>query len=90
MAGQSLRHIEKSLAGGEACAAGFYSHGSQIALKTVGRHDVGTSVEQLLTFGGGNVAHGCEAVGRMGGGLFERVFRLHIQFTCHLVAVVGG
>ena len=90
MAGQSLRHIEKSLAGREACAAGLYSDGSQIALKTVGRHDVGTSVEQLLAFGGGDVAHGGEAVGRMGGGLFERVFRLHIQFTRHLVAIVGG
>ena len=45
--------------------------------------------QQLLTFLGRDLAHRGKSIGSMGSRFFKRVLGLHVQFFCHLVAVIA-
>ena len=62
--------------------------GYEVRLEAVGRHHLGTDLQQLFAFAGGHFAHGGEAVGVVGGGLLQAVLGLHVELHGHLVAVV--
>ncbi len=83
-------YFEHALASLIACCGIFAFCRHKVKLEAVRGHHVGLFVEQLLCLCGGYVAHGGEAVGVPRGGFLERVFRLHVEFGCHLVAVVVG
>ena len=60
----------------------------ELVFESVRCDDIDRFVEQLLTFFGCDLADGSEAVGGVCGLFFGRVFADHIEFLCHLVAVV--
>ena len=61
--------------------------GHKILFESIWGHNR-APLEQLFTLYGSNVAHGSEAVGLVGCGLFKGVFRLHIELARHLVAII--
>ena len=60
----------------------------KVRFKTIGGDDIRFLVQQLFALASRNVTHCREAIDMMSGLLLYRVFSLHIQFACHLVAIV--
>ena len=62
--------------------------GHEIVLEAIGQYNV-NGLDKLLTLCGSDVGNGGEAINIVSGLLLYGVLRLHVEFLCHLVAIVS-
>ena len=86
---KAFSHVEQLRASSLAAVVVGGSVRHKVAFETVGSHH-SLALEQLHAFASRRLAHRRKAVCRMSCRLFERMFRLHVEFSRHLVAVVAG
>ena len=85
---EGARNLKQLCAGSTARCRIFGASGDEIEFKAIRCHNIGTTIEKLGTFSGGDIAHSREAVGVVCGGFFKRMLRLHVKLRSHLVAVI--
>ena len=86
---QGIGHLKQALAGSLALTGKLCTLGHETVVETIGQHDVDRLVKQFDTLTRRDVTDGRKTVNMMGGLFLNGVLRLHVQLTCHLVAVIG-
>ena len=88
-ASKGIGHTKQLMTRLHASRSKSRARGHEIVFKTIHENGIATLVEQLLTLTGSDIADRGEAIDIVRRLPFNRVFSLHVQFGCHLIAVVG-